>query len=161
MVGRYLSSGGSVLGHRGPLLLFLLAVGCSSKGTVTGKISYQGKPVAAGTVLFVPEQGGGAFRGDIRDGEYKVTNVPPGPVKIAVTASARSGSANEYISKMQPPTDLIQKAAPGKSADGFGTPSSTSPAEPIPKKFQDPATSGLTYHVEKGTQTHHIDIPAN
>lgn len=151
---------GSVLRRGWLVLLLVLPVGCSSsKGTISGKITYQGKPLAAGTITLVPEKGGGGFSGPIRNGEYKVEGVPPGPVKIAVSTSSTPKSA---IGKMQPPPEVMKSAIrdrPAEQADDSAKPSASA-AVPIPRKFQDPETSGLTYTVQSGNQVHDIDIPA-
>jgi hypothetical protein len=131
------------------------AAGCSSKGTISGKITYQGKPVTAGTVTFVPEKGGGAFTASIQEGEYKVEHVPPGPAKIAVSTPS-SSSAKRYIEKMQPPPEMLKKGAPDRPA-GEPVKPSAQPTVPIPPKFQNPETSGLTYTVKSGQQN--FDIP--
>jgi hypothetical protein len=139
-----------------------LAAGCSSKGTVSGKITYRGKPVTVGTVMFVPEQGGGGFTASIQDGEYKVEGLPPGPTKIAVGTPSASGSANRFINainKRQPPPEIMRKKSPDKSAEEPAKPS-VSPTVPIPPKFHNPETSGLTYTVQSGAQVHNIDLPA-
>ena len=144
----------------GPVLLLLLAAGCSSKGTVTGKITYQGKPLPAGWVTFMPEQGGGAFTSDIHDGEYKVTKVPPGPAKIAVDTPSESGPPSQFIMKMQLPAEVQPKGAPGQSPEEFGKLSNAPKPVPIPKKYRDPSTSGLSYTVTSGSQVHDIDLAA-
>jgi hypothetical protein len=142
---RALRSGGAVL---------LLLAGCSSPVAITGKITYQGKPLPVGNVTFVPEQGGGGFTSEIRNGEYKVTKVPLGPSKIAVMTPSQS-TPNQYMEKMRPPPEML-KQAQGKVP---GDPGSDPKPVPIPKKFNDPDTSGLTYTVTGGSQVHNIDIP--
>jgi len=139
--------------------LLLLLAGCSSKGTVTGKITYQGKPLPLGIVTFVPEQGGGGFTSDIRDGEYKITKIPSGPAKIAIMLSS-SGPPLKYMRMMQPPAEVLEKAAPGKSVEEPTKPSPVPQGAPLPEKFKNPDTSGLTYTVKSGSQVHDIDLPA-
>jgi len=147
---------GSVLRRGWPVMLLLLAAGCSSKGTISGKVTYQGKPLTAGTVTFVPEQGGGAFMGYIREGQYKVEDVPPGSAKIAVSTPVAS---NRFIGKMQPPPEVLKSAVrdmPSADAAKQAVPE----AVPIPSRFENPDTSGLTYTVKSGGQVHDIDLPA-
>jgi hypothetical protein len=148
---------GRFLRYGWPLLLLPL-MGCSSAGTVTGKVTFQGKPLPAGTVIFVPEKGGGAFRSEIFNGDYKVEKVPSGPVKIAVTTPSSSTPPMDYIMKMRPPAEVLQKVAPGKSPEDF-TKQPPPQTEPIPKKFSDPDTSGLTYTVKGGSQVFDINLP--
>jgi hypothetical protein len=151
--------GGRALRCGWPVLLLLLA-GCSSQGTITGKVTYQGNPLPSGTVTFVPEQGGQAVTCDIRDGEYKVTKISPGPAKIAVSTPSNPGEVKSFINKMQPP-EMKEKMAPGKSPPaGFDKSAEPPKPVPIPKKFNDPNNSGLTYTVKSGSQVHDIDLPA-
>jgi hypothetical protein len=138
----------------------LLLAGCSSsEGTITGKITYQGKLLPAGTVTFVPGQGGHAVTSEIQDGEYKVTKVPVGSVKIAVTTPSQAPPSQFLETKMALPTELLEKARPGKSGEGPAKAPQAKKPVPIPKKFSDPDTSGLTYTVKVGSQVFDIDLP--
>jgi hypothetical protein len=148
---------GSCIQRGSWMLLLLLLTGCSSKGTITGKITYQGKPLPVGTVTFVPEQGG-SFISDIRDGEYKVMKVPSGPVKIAIATPSQSPPA-QYIEQMRPPAELLEKMVPGKAGEGSDKPFQERKPVSIPKRFSDPTTSGLTYTVKSGPQVFDIDLP--
>ncbi len=145
----------------GWMVLLLLLAGCSSSnGTITGKVTYQGKPLPSGTVTFVPEKGGSAVVGVIQDGEYKATKVPTGPAKIAVITSSTSAPP-DYIAQMRPPAELMEKAGMDKSAAESAKSASPSQQAPsLPEKFKDPDKSGLTYTVKSGTQVHNIDLPA-
>ncbi len=161
--GRSLRSGG--------LMLLLLLAGCSSPGSISGKITYKGKPLKSGTVTFVPDQGGG-FTSEIRDGEYKIERIPPGPAKIAVIPSSTIPPM-QYLMKMRPPKEVMEKAAPGKSIEGQAEspPPPGKSIEAIPKsgpkietpfpvnRFKDPNTSGLTYTVKSGSQVYDIELP--
>jgi len=78
------------LGKAGSLLcLALLAAGCSSNGSVSGKVTFNGAPMPGGTVTFVPE-GGGAGGGSAsinpEDGSYSIDKLPKGPMKVTVKA---------------------------------------------------------------------------
>jgi hypothetical protein len=148
-----------VLRRYGWLMLLVVSAGCSSKGTVSGKVTYQGKPVPAGTVIFVPLAGGGGFTANIRDGAYTVEGLPLGPVKISVSTPVNAAHMKELVSKMRPPPEMMQKVAPGKSAEGSAPPSQDTQAVSIPARFQDPEKSGLTYTVKSGSQVYDIDIP--
>jgi len=138
----------------------LLLAGCSpSQGTITGKITYQGKPLPVGTVTFVPAQGGHAVTSDIQDGEYKVTKVPVGLVKIAVTTPSQAPPPQFLETKMAIPAELLEKARPGKSSDDPAKAPQAKKPVPIPTKFSDPDKSGLTYTVKGGSQVFNIDLP--
>ena len=64
--------------------ILLVATGCGSRGTVSGKVTYQGQALPAGTVLFIHETKG-SFSGTIKeDGTYQIAEVASGPVKDVV-----------------------------------------------------------------------------
>jgi hypothetical protein len=111
-------------------------------------------------VTFVPEQGGHAVTSDIHDGEYKVMKIPLGPAKIAVSTPSRPDEVASFINKMQPPPpEMKDKKAPATSPPAGGAKSAGSPKPvPVPKKFTDPNTSGLTYTVKGGSQVFDIDL---
>jgi hypothetical protein len=78
-----------------PALACLLALGCGGENVyrVSGKVTFQGKPVPAGKVYFIPDGSKGNTGptgfADIKDGQYDTgatggRNAPPGPVLIAV-----------------------------------------------------------------------------
>jgi len=137
------------------LLLSSTCAGCSSKGIVSGKVTYRGKPLPAGTVIFVTQAGGG-FSANIRDGEYRVERLPEGPAKIAVSTPANTAHLKGLIAKMQPPPEMRKKARPDQPAE---EPPADVPTVQIPARFQDPEKSGLTYTVKSGSQKYDIDLP--
>jgi hypothetical protein len=71
------------------LTLALVVAGCGSggRGTVSGKVSYQGKPLTGGLVTF--NNPGGVAKvvtAEIQgDGSYKATNVPAEKTGIEIT----------------------------------------------------------------------------
>jgi hypothetical protein len=142
------------------LAVLVLVAGCAAKGNVTGKVSYKGKLLPAGTVTFITEKGGATFDAQIQeDGTYTVTKVPAGPAKILVKAyelpkmPARPGPAGQMTGG--PP--------PGALPEGVKSPYPDLKAEAekvvkIPDKYADAGKSDLTYTVTSGAQTHDIDL---
>lgn len=129
------------------LLLLPLATGCGggqAKGTVSGKVTYQGKPLTSGIVTFVPETGAPQYADIQSDGTYRMTSAPAGLVKIGVSPKQAAGMSSGMA---RPPKDYRKlKPAMPKS-------------ENLPaKKYTDPNKSNLTYTVTKGTQQHDIDL---
>ncbi len=133
----------------------LLAAGCGSKGVVSGKVLYQGKPVRGGSVSFILEGGGTMFSPIEEDGSYTIPNVPPGTVKITVeTESFRptvmqrdaSGGAPEFMKKyiQEKEPQLLEQRAKRYVK--------------IPPQYSDPDKSNLTYVVKSGKQEHDIDL---
>jgi hypothetical protein len=73
------------------LLLALLTIGCGSKtGTLSGKVTYQGKALTGGFVTFISEgpEAKTLSCGIQKDGSYSLSGVPVGPVKITVQGVA-------------------------------------------------------------------------
>lgn len=82
------------------LLWFLLVSGCGpSNGTVSGKVTFRGELVSDGTILVFA--GGNVFEGEIQNGVYEISGVPPGEAKIAVI---------RLDSKQPDPYDALNKA---------------------------------------------------
>src|SRR5215467_6772261 len=67
------------------LLLALAADGCSpATGNLSGKISYNGKPLAVGSVLFIGVDAQPRTAWIEADGSYHFNEVPVGEAKLAV-----------------------------------------------------------------------------
>ena len=123
-------------------LLFLFSTGCggASTGTVSGKISYQGQLLNYGQVTFRAPTND-VMSGQIQqDGSYTVENIPVGPAQIAVNVPKPPS----------PPPPGVSSAS--TEPEFTGTP------VVIPKSFATLETSGLTYEVTSGSQTHDIEL---
>ena len=117
-----------------------IALGCGGSGftTVTGTVTYDGKPLDNGYVTIIPDGPGESASGQIgSDGKFTLTTfrpddgVKPGNYKVRI-ASYKSEA------KMNDPTS-------GKPA--------------IPDKYFDAAKSGLTVVIEnKSTQTLELNL---
>jgi hypothetical protein len=139
------------------LALVPLSVGCS-KGTISGKVYYQGKPLPGGTITFIPE-GKGELRPALinKDGSYQVDRVAVGPVKIAVFCSAGPPAALprsriRNMMNMKPPKDappVVEKFLAAGNTDGYVI---------LPEHYSDPDQSGLTYDVKSGSQDFDIQL---
>jgi hypothetical protein len=79
------------------LSLSLIAVvliglaGCGGSGaSVSGTVTYNGKPVESGHINFYPVDGQGSpVGGPIEGGKYTVKNVPPGKHRVNVTSQPK------------------------------------------------------------------------
>jgi hypothetical protein len=129
--------------------LFLPACGDSGPtipmGTVSGKVSYQGKPLTSGTVTFVStEDSRPNANGEISpDGTYNLHTQNQG-------SGAAVGDYNVMISSVD--TKEYNTKLPG-----------TAPLEKkikstVPKKYDDPKTSGLKETVKSGSNTINFDL---
>jgi hypothetical protein len=130
------------------LALFTLA-GCSQPVSnpggvsVSGVVTFEGKPLTKGTITFVPETPGtgGTATGSLSSsGAYSLGTAQAGdgaiPARYKVTVVSLDSEAT---------MDEKGKPVPAKSA--------------IPAKFGNAATSGLTATVEKsGSQTFNFDL---
>jgi hypothetical protein len=129
----------------------LALAGCGGdKGTLSGKVTYQGKPVVLGYVSVIASDNV-QYAGPINsDGSYSIPNVPGGPVKIAVSSpnpGAKPGSpaaAGEGRKVKGGTGDLPGEEAgpPGAAPAGWVA---------LPEKYADPQTSGLANSVRGDT----------
>lgn len=110
--------------------------GCGAQArpiqSVSGKVTLDGKPVPAGVVNFV-SAGGFAASSTIKDGAFSISRsqygsgIPLGDYMVAIESP--------------PPPDPLAKSSPAATI-----------TVQIPRKYRDPATSGLTAKVEKTTK---------
>jgi hypothetical protein len=137
----------------GLLLLAGAVAGCGGKSgaTVSGSVSYKGKPVTSGEVVFLSPDGKASVRAAIGpDGTYTAKNVPVGPAKLAVDNPAPAGAAaagRAPAGKAPPANDPEVQEMKEKASHYVAT----------PPRYADPNQSGLSYTVTSGTQKH--DVP--
>jgi hypothetical protein len=131
------------------VILLAGACGCGNTATVTGKVTYQGRPVTYGSVIFLSADNT-ACEGVIEpDGSYTVQGVHAGDVKIGVIS--RDPSKGRSVLRGEKP------ARPGKAG---GAPRKPPPEGwfPLPTRFEDPASSGLGCTIASGHVVHPIEI---
>lgn len=130
------------------LLLLPLAIGCGgqAKGTVSGKVTYQGRPLSSGIVSFVPESGAPHYADIQSDGSYRMVNAPVGPVKIGVQSKPKQ-SASPSARMPRNPQDYGKLEADMNQKESI-----------LPDQYTDPNKSGLTYTVKKGKQPFDIEL---
>jgi hypothetical protein len=120
-------------------LVVLAVLGCGgnkNEGQVSGAVTYQGKPLPIGTVSFLDSNNQPLASAAINDGSYAIpAKVPVGPVKVIVTTPGRASGR-------------IGKKKSGESVTVIS----------IPAKYGSADSSGLTYTVKPGAQTHDIDL---
>jgi hypothetical protein len=92
----------------GAVVLSLFVTGCSSGGSVSGKVTLDGAPLQSGTVTFHPVNGGPSAVGTISaDGKYELAigndrSVPPGDYVVTVVATETLSSAQAADPKKAP-----------------------------------------------------------
>jgi hypothetical protein len=127
------------------ITLFALA-GCGGPGsaTVTGKVTVDGQRVTSGMVHFTSDDGKSTVLAHISgDGIYSALDVSSGTTKITIVPLTP-------ISGKPPLNDGAEK---GKDKGA-----KIEPSAKIPARYSDPNTSGLTFIVKSGANTHDIEM---
>ena len=133
----------------GVLLLTLsLLMGCSSSGgklgTVKGNVTIDGVKANSGSVVFTATNGT-TISGTIEpDGTYRAIGVPVGATQVSVTSPPARDAGN-----IDPKMTVIKDMPAGNQP--------VSKPVPIPAKYGNVGTSGLTFTVKGGENTY--DIP--
>ncbi len=146
--------------------ILTFSVGCSNvvpRAVVKGKITIGGKNLTTGNVMFYGSAPGATGSASIdSNGNYTMMDAPVGDVKITVTVPKLSGEATMAMKKLKSDprvqemkTKMVDPTTGEKKFDSTGNMPAT--IVPIPEKYADPASSGLTYTVTQGEQTK--DIP--
>jgi hypothetical protein len=142
------------------LVLFAAALaavaGCAAKrdGTLTGRVSYQGKPVLHGTILVQCADGTRLATNIKSDGSYSIEGLMVGLVKIGVNSP-------------EPPDAAAHAAAmaqAARAAGPAGAPANLPPVDKskwfkIPDELGDPESSGKSATVTSGTNQFDIQLP--
>jgi hypothetical protein len=115
-------------------------LGCGKstpQGEISGKITFNGKPVAEGTVSFMNDSAGTGTEGPLKDGNYKL-NAPlaPGEYKVMVTPL------------------VVQQQDGGKGPEV----AIEKPAPDIPKKYRVIGTTDLKATVKDGKQEINFEL---
>lgn len=121
--------------------LLALTAGCGPRAAnLAGKVTFQGKPVVTGTVTVMAADGSIHQIGIKTDGTYTLDRVPVGPATVSVTSPDPAPSAR---AKALGDSDGRPKPGPPAVPPGAWF--------PLPAKYADPATSGLTLQVGSGS----------
>ena len=128
-------------------MLAILVVGCgSSFGEVTGKVTYNSRPLASGNVMFLASDGRPYDAEIDASGNYVLHKAPVGLARIAVsclTPVARDGP---------------RPAKQGESRVGALDESKPKNASAIPLRYGDFAESNLFVTIGAGRTTHDIEL---
>jgi hypothetical protein len=126
--------------------VLLLVTGCGGSdgpefASVSGTVTWQGKPLSGAQVAFAPETGGKIAQGVTdSDGGYRLFTIKPGDGAL--------------VGKHR--VTIVAREKAQVSLPGYPTP----PAAPrIPEKYFDAQTSELTADVQSGSNTFDFTLP--
>lgn len=116
-----------------------------SKGTLSGRVTVAGKPVAGGWVVAVSPDGATRTASLTDDGRFAFAAVPQGPVNLGVISPdparvEQRGKRLSLRSERLAPDDLGAPCTPDRSK-----------WQAVPAKFEDPRGSGLATIVGPST----------
>jgi hypothetical protein len=158
MSSPWLRAGGFVL----LAFCFVGLTGCGSGGRakVKGRVKFFDKYLTAGTVAFIAKDGRVGSGNIDADGNYEVSDAPVGDVTITVKVPSMGGMPDKGRPQPKPPKDVPPMKGPGGDAGEKAFNPSIDPSKiiQIPGKYGSADTSGLTYTVTKGEQTHNITL---
>ncbi|HYH64830.1 MAG TPA: hypothetical protein VD866_09075 [Urbifossiella sp.] len=161
---------------RGAVALFavglLVVAGCNKPvGTVSGKVTYQGKALKGGGVTFVSANGDRSFVGPIGpDGSYKVPDIVGGTYKVTVDNSSLKGQ--EKMGGTAAPPPLVPKGAKGGPPPGANLPEGYVASDPnamkavasganytaINPKYLKAETTDIEYTFKGGDDTFNVEL---
>jgi hypothetical protein len=122
-----------------------------SQATVTGRVTHKGKPVIWGAVILYGPDGQAAAGRIEPDGTFTVEKVPATPVSVAVVS--QDPVYGNYMLQM--------KSSRVKFTKKQWTPPPVDRKQwfPLPKRYEDPKSSGLTLILARGTNRCDLELP--
>jgi hypothetical protein len=118
-----------------PFLILALATGCSDSdrmqtAPVKGVVTYKGKPVPNGTIMFMPSAGGKAATGELdKEGRFELTTYSDGDGAVL-------GSHDIAVVALEEMKDVLPEQRSGL------------PKPLVPDKYLSHTTSGLKFDVK-------------
>lgn len=130
---------------------FAVCAGCGkSPTTVQGTVTFDGQPVANGSIVFEPADGAGPTAGgQIVQGKYQLADVAPGDKIVRITAIRETG--RQVDSGLQTAGTATGPSAPGQAVDEV--------EQFIPAIYNQDST--LTCEVVVGANQHDFDLNQN
>ncbi len=128
----------------------LLLAGCEAKtATITGQVTYKGKPVSGGSVVFYC-QGEQIVRGLItNEGRYSIPNVPLGAAVVTVQSHAKVPDGFRFKQRLP----LATNGPIPPTADPNDVVVVT-----LPPRYALPEESGLDVIVDRSLMTYDLDL---
>jgi hypothetical protein len=135
-----------------------LAPGCASEtrpkltgGKVAGKVTLDGKAVTGGTITLYQNNGKRVLIPIGPEGDFISPNVPVGEVRVSIETESAKMPA-EAPDEIAMPKNIDPEMA--KFMEQFKKPAYVA----IPKRYNDPGTSGLTITITQGKQARDFDL---
>jgi hypothetical protein len=143
------------------VLLLLLLPGCGREyAQVSGQVRLRGKPLQSGFIRFVPKDPKvDAVSSELdAEGRYELM-APLGDMRIAVDQPRKLAPVEDNNEPETPPNaPPLMRRRPDQfkhiKPQGIPDPKSQS----VPEKYKDFDSSGLTYTVIRGPQSHDVDL---
>jgi hypothetical protein len=131
----------------------LLLVGCGGRsrlGTVSGTLTYKGRPINGAALLLYPDGGGEPFQIPVtQEGTFRTSDVPPGEYTVVVEGTAGNPG---------PPTQGMSKEKAAEAKEKFSG-MTTPPTIAFPNRYKSVTTSNKKVTVVAGEQKMDIDLP--
>lgn len=139
-----------------------LVVGCGGdvpRSTVTGTITYRGKPLRDAAVVFLASDNQTHALIINTDGRYKVDGVARGTVRVVVQPEPESAASSRPEKPAAPRRGGAEDAKDAARAPAPPPAPATKSGPPIDPKYAKPETSGLSFELKEPTQQYDLDIP--
>ncbi len=146
--------------------MVILAAGCGDvpRSRVHGKVTYQGKPVAGVTAVFLASDNS-TYPVDLKaDGSYEVSGVPRGAVKVSLQqAEGRPGAKSEVALGARKSGVSSEESKDNQKGASRMTEPSGNPIIPVagprlPAVYTDPERSGLGFDLKDPDQAWSVDL---
>jgi hypothetical protein len=128
--------------------LFAVSAGCSArKGTVSGKVTVEGKPLQRGLITFLSQVGNKeAANAAIIDGKYETGEILAGPTKVVIAHGLDQSRGAEGPEKAKDRGDALPQEKRNATA------------QTVPDKYMSADSSGLEFTVKPGTNEFSVDL---
>jgi hypothetical protein len=154
--------------------LALALVGCSrSVGSVTGTVSYNGKPLKGGSVILISLDGAPGHSADISEtGTFSLDKVAAGQYKVCVDTSYLAPPQNSSGPATMPSSPIVPKGAKTAPPKDANIPEGYTPSDPaamqgaakakkyvkIPDKYKDADKTDLRFEAKGVADKLDIDL---